>query len=231
MKISTFLRVLLVSSALAVLSVWSLPDPGGLMTFFVFLNAFLLTIALGLVMGVLVFFHSDDPTWLQGGVVVVCLVGSSLSAGLAGIVGFTAGLLGSPSRHWWPKVTAALAGLAVAYLLTVPVKAAAFGLAFRPDRAALEALVADVRSRAREAIGRQASDRVASELARTGYLSVDANEDYVMFIKGGFLDNVYGVLCVLPARQPPQRGDPMPSGHDLVSIAHVDGCWYRFTTT
>src|SRR5262245_33860574 len=63
MKISTFLRVLLVSSALAVLSVWSLPDPGGLMTFFVFLNAFLLTIALGLVM---VCSYSSIPTTRHG---------------------------------------------------------------------------------------------------------------------------------------------------------------------
>jgi hypothetical protein len=175
-------------------------------------------------------FFSDEPTRREVAAAIAGFV-AAFWVGLPGVVAFMGGLLGTGSPRWSRRLTVAFCAIVVAYVLTGPIARAVSRPVLLHDRARLESIVGAVRPTIRETGGVPRNDPVQSIARHAGYVSVIGNADYVMFVRGGFLDNVYGILCVLPDGRQPQPGDRTPDHLDLVSVAHLDGCWYRFVTT
>ncbi len=82
----------------------------------------------------------------------------------------------------------------------------------------------------RTTIDEQRYSRWGERVDSLGFYLAEVRPDWIAFHRGGFYDDICGLMYVKPGRPIPVRGEPV--GEDqLWHLSHVTGDWYYFETS
>ena len=82
----------------------------------------------------------------------------------------------------------------------------------------------------RTALGESRMALLTATIRQSDFYAIEVGPGYVALARGGFLDNVFGLLYVNAGREPPPLGSGL-LGSRLVHLRPMGGLWYEFGTT